>query len=150
MLEDPDGLADFAPEAVEMRGSPGCGDPAVRVIEGLGEANPLLPVHNPLVECPTFSQGPRQPAPGHRGWKPGQPTPVTASIATEQLHDLLEKGFRLLIVTGREAECAEVVSRPNMEGRISERLGDGLSLLGGRTRVIRVSRAPEERDLVTR
>src|SRR5262245_49685615 len=143
-------MADFSPEAVEMRGPPGCGDPAVWVIERLGEAEPVLSVDDPLVEGSTLSQGPGQPTPGHCGGKPGQPTAVTAPIAAEQVDDLPEEGFSLSIIAGGEADCAEVVIRPHLEREVSERFGDGQGGLGGRTRFGRVASAPEIVALVER
>jgi hypothetical protein len=143
-------MADFSPDAVEMRGTPRRDDQTVPVIERLGEAEPFLSVDDRLVERSTLGQGPRQPGPGHHGGKPGQLVAVTTPIAAEQVHDLLKEGHRLSIVAGGEADCAEVVIRPNLEREISERLSDGLGVLGGRTRFSCVASAPEIVTLVER
>jgi hypothetical protein len=54
------------------------------------------------------------------------------------------------IIAGGEADCAEIVSRPNLDREISERLGDSLGVLGGCTRFSRVASAPEIVALVER
>jgi hypothetical protein len=56
-------MTDFSFQAVEVRGPPGCGNPAVGVIKRLGVAEPFLSVDDALIERSTLGL----PTPASRG-----------------------------------------------------------------------------------